>query len=58
MIGHPFKWSTDDHRPNTITGRPAEFRNHAELDARIAARHRKGDAARKGHQTRRKGVGK
>ena len=52
---NPFVWSTRDHTPATITGRPAEVRNHADLDARIAARRARGDASRKGWETRRAG---
>lgn len=41
--------------PRTVTGRLPIVRTHDELDVLIAARHAKGDAARKGWQTRRAG---
>ena len=37
----------------TVAGRLPVVRNHDELDALIAKRHAKGNAARKGWQTRR-----
>ena len=58
MIRNPFTWSTDDHTPapvliSPITGKPITIRNHADLSAAVAARHRLGDVARIGWQTRR-----
>ena len=38
-----------------ITGKPITIRNHADLSAAVAARHRLGDVARIGWQTRRAG---
>lgn len=53
MIARLFTYTTPEHFPRTITGRPATVRNHDELQSLIAQRHAKGDAARRGWQTRR-----
>ena len=50
---NPFIWTTPDHFPATVTGKPAVIRNHADLDARIAARRARGEPSRKGWRTRR-----
>lgn len=55
MIGRLFTYTTPEHFPRTITGRPATVRTPDELDALIAQRHSKGDAARRGWSTRRAG---
>lgn len=57
MIARWFTWATPEHRPSTVTGRPAAIRNEAELTARLAARKNlrpaRSEASRKGHVTRR-----
>lgn len=54
MIGRLFTWSTPDNGLRTVTGKPAAIRSAADLDALIARRHAKGNASRKGWETRRK----
>lgn len=54
MIGRLFTYTTPDHFPRTVTGRPAVYRSEADLDAALAAR-RALTPARKGWRTRRAG---
>jgi len=58
MIRNPFTWLKRRPAPveiSPITGRPITIRNHADLSVAVAARHRLGDVARIGWQTRRAG---
>lgn len=60
MIGRLFTYTTPDHFPRTVTGRPAVYRSEADLDAALAARKGKrpvrSQASRLGWRTRRKFV--
>lgn len=59
MIGRLFTFTTPEHFPATITGRPAVYRTDADLDAALAARRARrpvrSAASSLGWRTRRKG---
>lgn len=56
ILSRIFSWSTPENTPRlTVAGRLPVVSNQADLDALLAARRARGDASRKGWQTRREG---